>query len=310
MRYFLIAFGLFCLLGVVPLVSEESLPNHSDEEEWISLFNGTNLEDWDIKIAGRPLHDNYLNTFQVEDEMIRIVYDEYENFDDKYGHLYYKKPYSHYKLRFDYRFVGDQIPGGETWNVRNSGIMVHSQSAASNALEQFFPVSIEVQLLGGLGDGNSRTTANLCTPGTAVERFGAIDYTHCINSNSKTYDGDQWVRMEVVVMGNEYVAHLIENDTVLRYERPQIDGAFISKTYKGEDWDIMGVTNKEEWIPRAGEKLSEGYIALQAESHPVDFKNIELLNLCGCTDPKATNYKSYFVKSDNTTCVYSETTNQ
>ena len=107
--------------------------------------------------------------------------------------MYYKKPFSYYKLRFDYRFVGDQTPGGEAWNDRNSGIMVHSQSAASNTFEQHFPVSIEVQLLGGLSDDKVRTTANLCSPGTAVERFGAIDYSHCINSTSKTYHGDQWV---------------------------------------------------------------------------------------------------------------------
>ena len=236
--------------------------------------------------------------------MLRIVYDEYENFDDKYGHMYYKEPFSYYKLRFDYRFVGDQTPGGEAWNVRNSGFMVHSQSALSNTFEQHFPVSIEVQLLGGLSDGKVRTTANLCSPGTAVERFGTIDYSHCINSASKTYHGDQWVHVEVVVMGEEYIAHLIDNDTVLRYEHPQIGGAFISKALKGQDWESMGVSNKEKWIAMEGERLSEGYIAVQAESHPIDFKNIELLNLCGCTDPMALNYKSYYVKSDNKTCIY------
>ena len=277
---------------------------NSNTEEWISLFNGKDFNDWNIKIADRPLNDNYLNTFKVENGIMRIVYDEYKDFDDKYGHMYYKKPFSHYKLRFDYRFVGEQTPGGEGWNIRNSGIMVHSQSAESNTYEQHFPVSIEVQLLGGLSNGEERNTANLCSPGTAVERFGEIDYSHCINSSSKTYNGDQWVSVEVVVMGEEYIAHLIENDTVLRYEHPQIGGAFISKALKGEDWESMGVTNKDEWIAKEGQYLSEGYIAVQAESHPIDFKKIELLNLCGCTDPKASNYKSYFVKSDNIKCIY------
>ena len=282
----------------------ETKNENSNTEEWISLFNGKDFNDWDIKIANRPLNDNYLNTFRVEDGIMRIVYEEYNDFDDKYGHMYYKKPFSHYKLRFDYRFVGEQTPGGEGWNIRNSGIMVHSQSAASNAYEQHFPVSIEVQLLGGLSNGEERNTANLCSPGTAVERFGKLDYRHCINSSSKTYNGDQWVSVEVVVMGEEYIAHLIENDTVLRYEHPQIGGAFISKDLKGEDWQSMGVTNKDKWITKEGHYLSEGYIAVQAESHPIDFKNIELLNLCGCTDSKASNYKTYFVKSDNTKCIY------
>lgn len=299
-----IVLGLFSLLGLFFFAPKELGQNNPDHEDWISLFNGKDLSAWDIKIADRPLNDNYLNTFQVEDGMLRIVYDEYENFDDKYGHMYYKKPFSYYKLRFDYRFVGDQTPGGEAWNVRNSGIMVHSQSAASNTFEQHFPVSIEVQLLGGLSDEKVRTTANLCSPGTAVERFGVIDYSHCINSTSKTYHGDQWVHVEVVVMGEEYIAHLIDNDTVLRYEHPQIGGAFISKALKGQDWESMGVSNKEKWIAMEGERLSEGYIAVQAESHPIDFKNIELLDLCGCTDPKALNYKSYFIKSDNKACIY------
>lgn len=303
MKYLLILM-LLTLLGVFHFSTQTSKRSNQNTENWISLFNGKDLTGWDMKIADRPLNDNYLNTFQVEKGMIRIVYDAYENFDDKYGHLYYKKPYSHYKLRFDYRFVGEQTSGGEAWNIRNSGVMVHSQSAESNTFEQHFPVSIEVQLLGGLSNGKERNTANLCSPGTAVERFGEIDYRHCINSSSRTYDGDQWVSVEVVVMGDEYIAHLIENDTVLRYEHPQIGGAFINKNQKGKDWESMGVTNKEEWIAKEGQYLSEGYIALQAESHPIDFKNIELLNLCGCTDPKAVNYKSYFVKSETKSCVY------
>ncbi len=303
MKYPLSLF-VFSFFGFLCFNRQVTQNHNSNTEDWISLFNGKDLKEWDIKIAERPLNENYLNTFQVENGMLRIVYDAYENFDDKYGHIYYKRPFSYYKLRFDYRFVGEQTSGGEAWNVRNSGIMVHSQSAASNTFKQHFPVSIEVQLLGGLSNGKKRNTANLCSPGTVVERFGKIDYNHCINSSSKTYDGDQWVNVEVIVMGEEYIAHLIENDTVLRYEHPQIGGAFISKTRNGEDWESMGVTNKDDWIMKEGQLLSEGYIAVQAESHPIDFKNIELLNLCGCTDSKASNYKTYFVKSDNKTCIY------
>ena len=50
--------------------------------------------------------------------------------------------------------------------------------------------------------------------------------------------------------------------------------------------------------------VKEGYIAIQSESHPTQFKSIELLNLCGCMDKKAKNYKSYFIKADNMTCLY------
>ena len=277
--------------------------NSNSIEEWVSLFNGKDLNGWNIKIANHSLNDNFNNTFQVQDSMIRVVYDEYEDFDDKYGHMYYKTPYSYYKLRFDYRFLEEQTSGGENWNVRNSGVMIHSQSAKSNALEQHFPVSLEIQLLGGLNKG-VRTTANLCTPGTAVYFNGKLDYTHCITSESKTYNGDQWVHIEAIILGNESILHIIENDTVLKYTRPEIDSSFLSKDYKGKDWDNFGVTNKEIWLDKAGKPIGEGYIALQAESHPIDFKNIELLDLCGCMDKKAKNYKSYFIKNNSMKCVY------
>jgi hypothetical protein len=277
--------------------------NSNSIEEWVSLFNGKDLNGWNIKIANHSLNDNFNNTFQVQDSMIRVVYDEYEDFDDKYGHMYYKTPYSYYKLRFDYRFLEEQTSGGENWNVRNSGVMIHSQSAKSNALEQHFPVSLEIQLLGGLNKG-VRTTANLCTPGTAVYFNGKLDYTHCITSESKTYNGDQWVHIEAIILGNESILHIVENDTVLKYTRPEIDSSFLSKDYKGIDWDNFVVTNKKIWLDKAGKPIGEGYIALQAESHPIDFKNIELLDLCGCMDKKAKNYKSYFIKNNSMKCIY------
>ena len=220
---------------------EQDKSNPNIEENWLSLFNGKDLDGWDIKFSGHEINDNYKNTFQVEDGMIRVVYDEYEKFDDKYGHMYYEKPFSYYKIRFDYRFLGEQTPGGESWNVRNSGIMLHSQSAKSNDLNQDFPVSIEIQLLGGLGKG-PRTTGNLCTPGTQVVFKDKLDFTHCISSNSKTYDGDGWVHVEAIILGDQSITHIVEKDTVLVYEKPQI-----TTSYLDDDWDRYGVT-KTNWI--------------------------------------------------------------
>lgn len=255
-------------------------------------------------MAGHEVGDNYKNTFVVEDSMIRVKYNEYDQFDDKFGHMYYKEKFSYYRLRFDYRFVGDQIVGGASWNVRNSGVMLHSQSAGSNELGQGFPVSIELQLLGGLGEGD-RATGNVCTPGTAVVMGDTVNYEHCINSSSATYDGDQWVSAETIVLGEEAMFFIIEGDTVLSFQSPQIGGGFISEAMEGKDWEMFGVTEgAESWIAKSGQKLNEGYIALQAESHPIDFKNISLLNLCGCMDEKAKNYKTYYVKNDAKQCQY------
>lgn len=295
-NYTLVAVCLLCIVACQPS------KNSSDKEEWISLFNGTDLSGWDIKIAGYELNDNYNETFVVVDSMIRIRYDKYEEFNDAFGHMYYKVPFSYYKLRFDYRFVGEQLKGGASWNVRNSGVMLHSQSAASNELGQDFPVSVELQLLGGLNEGE-RNTANVCTPGTAVELGDTINFSHCISSGSLTYHGDQWVHVEAVVMGGEFMSFIVEGDTVLSFQRPQVSGGFISAENQGSDWEAFGIVrDKEQWIKKAGSLLTEGYIALQAESHPIDFKNIELLNLCGCMDKKAKNYKPYFVKNDSGEC--------
>jgi hypothetical protein len=155
--------------------------------------------------------------------------------------------------------------------------------------DQGFPISIEVQLLGSDGS-HERTTANLCTPGTHVVMDGKLVTEHCIDSRSKTYHGDRWVRVEAEVHGSDFVIHRVNGEEVLRYEKPRIGG--------GE------VSGYDPSMKRDGELLESGTISLQAESHPIEFRKVELLNLAGCTDPQALNYKSYFVKSDSSACRY------
>lgn len=260
-----------------------------DKEEWEKLFNGKNLDGWDVKIRGRELNDNYLNTFRVEDGKMVVRYDEYSDFNKQYGHIFYKKEYSYYKLVIEYRFVGEQAPQGEGWAWRNSGVMLHGQTAASMGKNQDFPISIEVQFLGGDGE-KKRTTCNLCTPGTNVVIDGKLVTQHCINSTSQTYHGDQWVRAEILVLGDSLIRHFVNGEQVLEYEKPQMGGGAVS----GHDPSIFV----------EGKLLSRGTISLQSESHPIEFRKVELLNLQGCTDPTAKNYKSYYVKSDNSTCIY------
>ncbi|UZR92435.1 3-keto-disaccharide hydrolase [Chondrinema litorale] len=305
-------FLIFCFLIVFTAcqtqdkTTEAESNKAAEAEDWITLFNGKDLSGWDIKLSGYDLNDNYNETFVVEDSMIRVKYDNYDEFNDAFGHMYYKDPFSYYKLVFDYRFVGDQLKGGATWNVRNSGVMLHSQSAESNEFDQDFPVSIELQLLGGLNEGE-RYTGNVCTPGTAVVMGDTVNYNHCINSTSKTYNGDQWVHVEAIVLGGESMSFIIEGDTVLSFDQPQITKGFIDADGEsvGEDWGSFGVTRDEaDWVSKGGEVITEGYIALQAESHPIDFKNIKLLNLCGCKDEKAKNYKSYYLKDAPELCEY------
>jgi hypothetical protein len=232
------------------------------EGEWIQLFNGKDLEGWTPKIKGYDLGDNFGNTFRVEDGILKVSYEKYVNFDERFGHLFYDGEFSHYVLRVEYRFVGDQVPGGPEWAFRNSGIMIHGQSPESMEKDQDFPVSIEVQTLGGRGEGQGeRTTANLCTPGTNVVMDGELFTPHCVNSRSKTYHGDQWVTVEVEVHGNEFIHHIIDGEVVLEYEKPQLDPK-----------DEYG----RKLIKDGNLLLDKGTISLQSESHPVEYRKVEL----------------------------------
>lgn len=251
---------LFYLLIILFAASCNSKSGNQDKENWIQLFNGKDLEGWDIKITGHELNDNYKNIFRVEDGIMKVRYEGIDSFRGEFGHIFYKDPFSRYKLRIEYRFVGDQVPGGPSWAFRNSGVMLHSQSAASMTIDQDFPVSIEGQFLGGDGVSD-RTTCNVCTPGTNIEMDGKLITRHCTNSTSKTYHGDVWVTADFVVLGDSIIHHIVEGDTVLTYNKPQVGGA--SEGYP---------------VPE-GTLLKEGYICLQAESHPVEFRKVELLDL-------------------------------
>jgi hypothetical protein len=228
--------------------------------EWIQLFNGKDLADWKIKFAGYELNNNLRNTFRVEDGLLKVCYDEWDSINGEYGHIFYKDKFSRYILRVEYRFVGEQTRGGQDWAFRNNGAMLHCQSPESMLVDQAFPVSIEGQLLGGEGN---RTTANLCTPGTNVFIADTLVEEHCINSTSKYYPGDQWVTVEFHVYGDDAIYHIIEGDTVMAYTHPQVGGWSIPDGYP--------------LLP--GTPVTEGYIAFQAESHPTEFRKIELLDL-------------------------------
>ncbi len=258
--------------------------------DWTQLFNGRDLSDWEIKFTNHPLGENYNNTFRVEDGMLKVAYDKWTAFNGEFGHLFYKQPFSYYIVAVEYRFTGEQVTGagsGLAWAIRNNGIMAHSQSATSMGEKQDFPISLEVQLLGGLGRG-PRTTGNLCTPGTNVVRNDRLVTTHCMNSTSQTYDGDQWVRVEAMVLGDSIVKHIVNGDTVITYAKPQMGGGSANNTNPG--------------VLVPGKLLTEGFIALQAETAPIDFRKVELLNLVGCMDRNAANYKPYYVKSDPAAC--------
>ncbi len=261
-----IAFILVTTLLTLPgcqLPPNSSAQNNAPQ--WIPLFNGENLDGWTPKFSGHELGDNYKNTFQVRDGILTVDYSQYENFNGKFGHLFYEKEFSNYDLRVEYRFTGEQVPGGPGWAFRNNGIMLHGQTPETMRLDQDFPVSIEVQMLGGSGEGE-RPTGNLCTPGTHVVMNEELVKRHCINSNSVTIQDDQWVTLDIEVRAGVSITHKINGQTVLEYQQPQLDP---------NDPDARA------WLERRGGDwlLTQGTISLQAESHPTEFRSIEIMEL-------------------------------
>lgn len=250
--------GTAVMLSLVVLFSGFKASEPPSEIKWKQLFNRKNLKGWDMKIRKHKFKENYGNTFRVENGNLEVRYDQYGGvFAEQFGHLFFNKPYSYYLIGVEYRFVGEQLNDGPGWAFRNSGIMIHGQAPETMTKNQDFPNSIEVQLLGGSGKGE-RPTANLCTPGTQYVKDGKVIKTHCITSGSKTFSGDQWIRVEVLVLGDSLIVHYVNGEEVLRYQRPQLDPI-------GDEAE--------------GKLLKGGTISLQSESHPVDFRKVEIIDL-------------------------------
>jgi ABC-type molybdate transport system substrate-binding protein len=239
-----------------------------DRSDWRPLFNGRDLTGWTPKIRRHALGENFADTFRVRDGALEVAYDGYETFGEQFGHLFFAEPHSHYRLRIEYRFVGAQAPDAPAWAARNSGVMVHSQAPESMLRDQDFPISIEVQFLGGLSDGKARPTGNVCSPGTRLVYAGAPDTSHCIQSSSATIDGDAWVTADVLVLGDERIVHYIDGLPVIEYG---------GLTYGGGN-----VSGHDPAAKPDGSALARGHIALQSESHPIQFRRVELLNLERC----------------------------
>jgi 3-keto-disaccharide hydrolase len=258
------AMTLLLLLWITPSRADEPAATASDGE-WKQLLGDQDLTGWTPKIKGYPVGENFGDTFRVEDGVLKVRYDKYDgSFNNRFGHLFYNHPFSNYVLRLEYRFVGEQAPNAPAWALRNSGIMIHGQTPQSMQIDQDFPVSIEVQLLGGDGT-HPRPTANVCTPGTNIVLDGKLHTPHCTNSSSDTYHGDQWVTVEVEVNGDRLIRHKVNGREVLHYSGPQLDP---------KDPDARRLLEAG-----ADKMLTGGTISLQSEGHPVEFRNIQLREL-------------------------------
>jgi hypothetical protein len=261
----IIRISIYLLVAIIACACHSSHTAQTNKKGWVSLFNGRDINDWIVKINHHEVGDNFGNTFRVEDGLLKVRYDQYGAYDNQFGHLYFKKPFSYYHLVVEYRFTGEWKKDAPSYTLLNSGIMFHSQDPRTMPKDQDWPISIEFQLLAGLGDGKPRPTGNMCSPGTNIVYKGQLDTRHCIESSSKTYDKDQWVRAELIVLGDSLITHIVNGDTVMQYSKPQIGGGV--------------VTNYDPKIKQDGKILSQGFIALQSEGQPIDFRRVEIRDL-------------------------------
>ncbi len=252
-----------CLFAIVLFVFLQTavcqLKTAEKEGKWISIFNGKNLDGWTPKVTGFKAGENPLDGFRVEEGILKVDYSKFAAFNNRFGHLFYKEKLSDYILRVEYRFHGELLSDAPGYCYRNSGVMIHSQSPESMDVSQNWPVSLEAQLLGST-EKLKQLTANICTPGTTISFKGSQTEEHCINSTSKYYYDNQWVALDIIVHGGKSIYHVIDGDTVLAYTNPQIGGMLLPENYP---------------VP-SGTSLEEGYIALQAEGTPIDFRKVEL----------------------------------
>lgn len=232
-----------------------------DAPQWVRLFNGKDLDGWTMKIVGHELAENYGNTFRVEDSILSIRYDQYGSFDGQFGGLYYTKKFSNYRLKVEYRFVGETAPGAPEWGYRDSGIQYHCQFPGSMAINQSFPVCLEYNLHGGNGT-DERPIGEICANGTFVEMNGEPQESFCTPATIKrTFHDDQWVMLEIDVQGDT-IRHFANGEEILVFTNPK---------YRPDH--ELG----KEFIVGDDDKVKEGYISLQSNSHPIDFRKIEIM---------------------------------
>ena len=234
-------------------------------EAWVQIFNGKDLDGWTPKFKGYPAGVNFNNTFHVENGVLKVDYARYTKFNGEFGHLFWKEKLSHFRIRAEYRFTGAQTPGGPSWGFRNNGIMIFSEPPEEMELNQDFPASIEVQLLGGGNPHGDQNNGSFCTPHTLAVYNGGLTTTHRTSAKEKIYLGDQWVTIEAEVHGGRLINHILDGEIVISYSQPQLNPN-----------DAHARKLLEKGFPRM---LDGGYICIQAETHNTEFRKIEILKI-------------------------------
>ena len=242
---------LFALAAVCLAVPAAFGQRKADPKDWIQLFNGKNLDGWTPKITGYPTGENFANTFRVENGLMKVSYDGYDEFRNRFGHIFYKDKFSNYRLRVEYRFVGEQVAGGPGWAIRNSGVMFRVDPAANVTYES----GPEMQVLdeAGHADAKSRLTA----AGAAYGLYPA--------PQGVARGAESWNSARLVVNG-AHVEHWLNGVKIVEYELWSDDCERRVQNSKFAQWPGYG-------------RAKRGHIALQDHGDRVSFRNIRIREL-------------------------------
>lgn len=237
--YYYIRACIIVSLSWANLCAEE---NGDSGKTWVQLFNGRDLGGWTPKFVGFDLGVNYRNTFIVRDGLLTVCYDKYkEGWHNNIGHLFYKDEFSHYILRAEYRFLGDQVRDAPESLMSMSSLILHSQSPETVGKDQERPVSVQARLCVG-----QRKGYNELAQGTNDASATGVDINE---QGGDLQQGSQWMSVEIEVHGGEVIRYKSDGQLIAEYKKPVLTD---------------------------GSTHDSGAIALQASSYPVQFRKIEL----------------------------------
>ena len=240
----------------------------AESNGWIPLFNGENLDGWYTFLNEHGKDNDPDQVFSVENGEIHIYKDAENGADVPLGYFATPTDYSHYHLRFQYRW-GTKRFGIRSAARRDSGVMYHC-TGPDGVLSGIWPRCIELQVQEhDTGDALCLAGARYSTfvdpeildlPGNVERQYlspeaGGVPFTASVwVARSHPRDElERWNTVDLIVMGNDYAVHVV-------------NGVVNHRLTHLQEKDENG-----EWIPLEG-----GRFLFQAELAEVFFRDIKI----------------------------------
>lgn len=274
---------VFVALVVFVLNFPEVGNSAENGSNWITLFNGKNLDGWSIQLRDQDKNEDPNHLVQVDHGVLHFYKDAQAGSEQPFGYLATAKEYSSYRLRLEYKW-GEKKFAPRTGSVRDSGLLYHV-----TATDKVWPDSVEYQIqendVGDIYAISTQVTSSADPKTTNIVTTISTNNTSGVirtNSNARlkflepTEGGvpvvqgrlgtslrvirnpmnehEGWNTVEIEVRGNS-ATHLLNGTVNNRCNN-------IKKSVNGE------------WIP-----LDRGRIALQLEGAEIFYRKIQIQEL-------------------------------